>query len=180
MDAGSTEYKTVDPLDYLANIAQRGNLVGTVVKKGTTDDLLAARKVEHPVLSPSQQQNALAGAQLTQRAGSNDPNTLLAFLMGQNNDEQQNYGRGDIITSLISGLFTSAIGMAIMLDQSDKGNSEALAEVPAPEVTEQQRVNTLIQRKRDSVDPDQARATAMMNFDAEYPEQQQGNGQRLA
>lgn len=180
MDAGGTEYKTVDPLDYLADIAQRGNLTGTVVKKGTTEDLLAARKAEHPVLSPVQQQNALAGAQLTQRTGSNDPGTLLAYLMGQDNDERQNYGRGDIITSLISGLFTSAIGMAIMLDQTDKGNSEALSEAPAPEVTEQQRVNTLIQRKRDSVDPDQARATAMMNFDAEYPEQQQGNGQRLA
>ena len=38
----------------------------------------------------------------------------------------------------------------------------------------------LIQRKRDSVDPVQARETAMMNFDAEYPEQQQNTGQRLA
>lgn len=180
MDWGGTEYRTVDPLDYLADIAGRGNLAGTVVRKGTTEDLLAARKAEPPMLSPVQQQNALAGAQLAQRTGSDDPNTLLAYLMGQNNDEQQNYGHGDIITSLISGLFTSAVGMAIMLDQSNKGCGESIAIAPVPEVTEQQGVNTLIQRRRDSIDPEQARATAMMNFDAEYPEEQQGNGQRLA
>jgi hypothetical protein len=46
--------------------------------------------------------------------------------------------------------------------------------------TEQQKAAILIQRKRDSVDPVQARETAMMNFDAEYPEQQQNTGQRLA
>ena len=180
MDSGSTEYRTVDPLDYLADIAGRGNLAGTVVRKGTAEDLLAARKAVPPMLSPVQQQNALAGAQLAQRTGSNDPNTLLAYLMGQNNDEQQNYGHGDIITSLISGLFTSAVGMAIMLDQSNKGCGESIAIAPVPEETERQRVNTLIQRRRDSIDPEQARATAMMNFDAEYPEEQQGNGQRLA
>ena len=46
--------------------------------------------------------------------------------------------------------------------------------------TEQQKAATLIQRKRDSVDPIQAREVAMMNFDAEYPEQQQNTGQCLA
>ena len=46
--------------------------------------------------------------------------------------------------------------------------------------TEQQRAATLIKRQRESVDPNLAKEYAMMNFDAEYPEQQQGNGQRLA
>jgi len=195
-NAGTTEFKIVDPLNYLAEIAVRGNLAVTVVKKGTNTDLLASRKggvdtsptqadrlMAQSQLTPQQQQNAQAGAQLTQRTGSNDPNTLLAYLMGQNNDDQAAYGQhGDIFSSLISGLFTSAIGMAIMLDQADQGEERTTSQVQNEPVqeTEQQKAATLIQRKRDSVDPVQARETAMMNFDAEYPEQQQNTGQRLA
>ena len=193
--AGSAEFKTVDPLNYLAEIAVRGNLTATVVKKGMNTDLLASRKggvdttptqadrlMAQAQLTPQQQQNALAGAQLTQRTGSNDPNTLLAYLMGQNGDEQAQYGQhSDIFSSLISGLFTSAIGMAIMLDQSDNSEERASSQEQKEPVqeTEQQKAATLIQRKRDSVDPVQAREVAMMNFDAEYPEQQQNTGQRL-
>ena len=194
--AGSAEFKTVDPLNYLAEIAVRGNLTATVVKKGTNADLLASRKggvdttptqadrlMAQSQLTTQQQQNAQAGAQLTQRTGSNDPNTLLAYLMGQNGDEQAQYSQhGDIFSSLISGLFTSAIGMAIMLDQADQGEERTTSQVQNEPVqeTEQQKAATLIQRKRDSVDPVQAREVAMMNFDAEYPEQQQNTGQRLA
>lgn len=194
--AGATEFKTVDPLNYLAEIAVRGNLTATVVKKGTNADLLASRKggvdttptqadrlMAQSQLTTQQQQNAQAGAQLTQRTGSNDPNTLLAYLMGQNGDEQAQYSQhGDIFSSLISGLFTSAIGMAIMLDQTDNSVEKTSSqEQKGPEQeTEQQKAATLIQRKRDSVDPVQAREVAMMNFDAEYPEQQQNTGQRLA
>ena len=92
--AGSAEFKTVDPLNYLAEIAVRGNLTATVVKKGTNADLLSSRKggvdttptqaerlMAQSQLTTQQQQNAQAGAQLTQRTGSNDPNTLLAYLM---------------------------------------------------------------------------------------------------
>lgn len=195
-DAGATEFRIVDPLNYLAEIAVRGNLTATVVKKGTNADLLASRKggvdtsptqadrlMAQAQLTPQQQQNAQAGAQLAQRTGSNDPNTLLAYLMGQNNDDQAAYGQhGDIFSSLISGLFTSAIGMAIMLDQADQGEERTTSQVQNEPVqeTEQQKAAILIQRKRDSVDPVQARETAMMNFDAEYPEQQQNTGQRLA
>ena len=194
--AGSTEFKTVDPLNYLAEIAVRGNLTATVVKKGTNADLLASRKggvdttptqadrlMAQAQLTPQQQQNAQAGAQLSQRTGSNDPNTLLAYLMGQNSDEQTQYGQhGDIFSSLISGLFTSAIGMAIMLDQAENSEERTSSQEQKEPVqeTEQQKAATLIQRKRDSVDPVQAREVAMMNFDAEYPEQQQNTGQRLA
>ena len=194
--AGSAEFKTVDPLNYLAEIAVRGNLTATVVKKGTNADLLASRKggvdlsptqadrlMAQAQLTPQQQQNAQAGAHLTQRTGSSDPNTLLAYLMGQNSDEQAQYGQhGDIFSSLISGLFTSAIGMAIMLDQTDNSEEKTSSQEQneAEQETEQQKAATLIQRKRDSVDPVQAREVAMMNFDAEYPEQQQNTGQRLA
>ena len=195
--AGSTEFKTVDPLNYLAEIAVRGNLTATVLKKGTNSDLLASRKggvdlsptqadrlMAQAQLTPQQQQNALAGAQLTQQTGSNDPNTLLAYLMGQNQANENAYQQGgDLFTSLISGLFTSAIGMAVLLDHTGNDNTASEQEKTVQqqqEQTEQQKAAILIQRKRDSIDPVVARETAMMNFDAEYPEQQQGNTQRLA
>ncbi len=188
--------RTVDPLNYLAEIAVRGNLNATVLKKGTNTDLLASRKsgvdtsptqadrlMAQTQLTPQQQQNAQAGAQLTQQTGSNDPNTLLAYLMGQNQANEIAYLQGgDLFTSLISGLFTSAIGMAVLLDHTsnDETASEQAKTVQQQEQTEQQRAATLIRRQRESVDPVVARETAMMNFDAEYPEEQRNTGQRLA
>ena len=196
--AGSTEFKAVDPLKYLAEIVVRGQLTGTVLKKGTNADLLANLKggvdttptqadklMAQTQLPPQQQQNALAGAQLTQQTGSNDPNTLLAYLMGQNQENESDYQqRGDLFTSLISGLFTSAISMAVLLDHTSNDESSSrkvtTAQQSQEQETEQQRAATLIKRQRESVDPNLAKEYAMMNFDAEYPEQQQGNGQRLA
>ena len=64
-------------------------------------------------------------------------------------------------------------------DNSEERASSQVQKEPVQE-TEQQKAATLIQRKRDSVDPIQAREVAMMNFDAEYPEQQQNTGQCLA
>ena len=194
--AGTTEMKTVDPLNYLAEIAVRGNLTATVLKKGTNTDLLASRKsgvdtsptqadrlMAQTQLTPQQQQNAQAGAQLTQQTGSNDPNTLLAYLMGQNQANENAYQQGgDLFTSLISGLFTSAIGMAVLLDHTgnDETSSEQAKAVQQQEQTEQQKAASLIRRQRESIDPVVARETAMMNFDAEYPEEQRNTGQRLA
>ena len=194
--AGTTEMKTVDPLNYLAEIAVRGNLTATVLKKGTNTDLLASLKsgvdtsptqadrlLAQTQLTPQQQQNAQAGAQLTQQTGSNDPNTLLAYLMGQNQANENAYQQGgDLFTSLISGLFTSAIGMAVLLDHTgnDETASEQARAVQQQEQTEQQKAATLIRRQRESIDPVVARETSMMNFDAEYPEEQRNTGQRLA
>ena len=201
LEAGATGFKTVNPLDYLAEIAVRGQLTGTVLKKGTSEDLLVNRKggvdtsptpadnLMAQQLTPQQQQNAQAGARLAGQTGSNDPNTLLAYLMGQNGDHHD-YMQGDIFSALISGLFTSAIGMAMMLDQVDANQSESVMQTQQQQEAEQQRrvgeqsegirATTLIQRRRDSINPQLARETAMMNFDAEYPEQHQSTGQRLA
>ena len=195
-DAGSNEFKTVDPLGYLAEIAVRGNLSGTVLKKGTDEDLLADLKGSVDVtptpadvlyaqqrggLTEEQRQNAEKGQSLSNALGSNDPKSLLALLMGQNGDTSYS-GGGDLFSSLISGLFMAAIGMAMQLDRvgDDNGQSMAATDVRQQGETAEQRASTLIKRQRESVDPDKARELASMNFDAEYPEQKQGNGQRLA
>ena len=189
--AGQSEMKTIDPLNYLAEISVRGNLSGTVLKKGSNEDLLASLKGSVDTtptpgevllaqqtgntLSTAQQQNVQQGATLAQTTGSNDPNNILAYLMGQNKESQG----GDLISSLISGLFMSAVGMAVMLDRSGTGEEQAYAPAQQEE-TQEEKAATLIKRQRESVNPEKARDMALMNFDAEYPEQQQGQGQRLA
>ena len=183
----------VNPLDYLAEITVRGSLTASVTKNGK--DLLAGRLTNvditptpHEVLlaqqsgkslTDEQRENVAQGAKLESETGSNDPMNWLAYLMGQNNDHQQG---GDLFSSIISMLFTSAMAMAIQLDNADKDNGQdvAVATQQQPETEEQKNAN-LVHRQRESVDADKARELSTMNYDAIYPEQQsQGQGQRLA
>lgn len=186
----------MNPLDYLAEIAVRGSLQGTVQEKGTKKDLLAGRLTNvdttptpHEVLlaqqggtalTDEQRQNADKGATLAAAIGSNDPKDMLAYLMGRNNDRQQ----GDnLFSALLSSLFMSAMAMAMQLDRVGSNEGRDVSDtVPqqTPE-TEEQKSVTLIHRQRESVNAEKAKELAMMNFDAEFPEQQsQQQSQRLA
>jgi murein DD-endopeptidase MepM/ murein hydrolase activator NlpD len=178
------DVKAVDPLTYLAEIAVRGNLQGTVLKKGTNVDLLANLKgsvdttptpgdrwlAEHQQnnLSPEQLHNAEEGALLADATGSNDPKNMLAYLLGMNGD-QASQG-GDLFSSLISSLFTAAIGMAMQLDRAGNDVSQTIDDgrrvVPAD--TED---HTVVKRQRDGIDPVRARELATMNFEAESPQE---------
>ena len=212
-EAGASEFITVNPLNYLAEIAVRGNLAGTVLKKGTSEDLLASRKsavdttptpgevllaqrnvgTVHDgrqtvgqidmALSKDQQFNAQSGANVSAFAGSSDPNNMLSYLMGQNNDRQYSQG-GDLFSSLISTLLMSVISLAVQLDGNKETANEQIAytgTLQDAEKAEEQRAATLLQRQRESVDPVKAREIAMMNFDAEYPQKQdQATVQRIA
>jgi murein DD-endopeptidase MepM/ murein hydrolase activator NlpD len=187
----NSEKSYVNPLDYLAEITVRGSLTANVTKNGK--DLLAGRLTNvditptpHEVLlaqqsgkglTDEQRDNAAQGAKLDGETGSNDPKNWLAYLMGQNNDYQQG---GNLFSSLISGLFMSAMAMAMQLDHVSKDSSQVVAVAAQQPETNEEKNDTLIRRERESVDPDQARELAMRNFDVEYPEQQsQGLGQRI-
>ena len=183
----------VDPLTYLAEISVRGNLQGTVLKKGTNEDLLASLKGsvdttptpydtelaqrQNTNLTPEQLHNAEEGALLADATGSNDPKNMLAYLLGMNGD-QASQG-GDLFTSLISGLFMAAIGIAMSLDHGGNDQAQAVDDTRrvAPSDTEDY---TVVKRHRDGIDPTRARELATMNFEAGYPEEHQGTGQRLA
>ena len=191
-------YQHIDPLDYLAEISVRGGLTGKVVKSGNGFDLLASRRAgvdttptPHEVLlaqqagtlNEQQRQNAEAAVS----DGRHDGNTLAAFGgLGSNNILKQLMdgdglmsGNGDLITTLLHAIFVSSLAMASMFG---KGSSEARQDDGAREQepeTGEQRAATLIMRQRESVDAGKARQYAMMNFDAECPEQSQGTGQRL-
>lgn len=185
-DDGQGNNERIDPLDYLAEITVRGNLTGKVQMKGTNEDLLAGRlstvdvtPTPHEVLlaqqsgknlTPAQQKNAAQGINLANLAKSNDPLMMLACLMGANGE---GLSSGDnIISELISSLFKGAILMGISLDRSGKTAQQDVVagHQEKPETAEEKSV-TLVRRERESVDPDKARELAMMNFDAEYPEE---------
>ena len=194
LDAGQpvTSFKAVDPLTYLAEIAVRGNLQGTVLKKGTNNDLLASLKGsvdttptpndillaerQNSNLTDEQLHNAEGGALLADATGSNDPKNMLAYLLGMNGD-QASQG-GDLFSNLISGLFMAAIGMAMQLDKGVNDNSLAVddARRVVPSETEDY---TVVKRHREGIDPVRAHELATINYDAEFPEEHQGTGQRL-
>ena len=195
---GGTERKDkthIDPLDYLAEISVRGSINASVTRNGK--DLLAGRLTDVDItptpyevllaqqggngLTPEQRQNAEDGSRLAAESGSNDQKNWLAYLMGQNNDQQQG---GDLISNLISTLFMSTMLLAMKLDHSGKGSSQNVAAVPQqqqqPE-TEEQRNAAVVRRERDSIDADKAHEFAAMNYDTLCPEHHsQGQGQRLA
>lgn len=179
------EAKAVDPLTYLAEIAVRGNLEGTVLKKGTNADLLADLKgsvdttptpadtwlaeQQKPNLTDEQRHNAEEGALLADATGSNDPKNMLAYLLGMNGD-QTSQG-GDLFSSLISALFMAAIGMAMTLD--DGGDNSQTVDDTRRIVPSDTEDHSLVKRHREGIDGNHARELASMNFEAESPEENQ-------
>lgn len=177
------EAKAVDPLSYLAEIAVRGNLQGTVLKKGTNVDLLADLKgsvdttptpadtwlaeQQKPNLTDEQRHNAEEGALLANATGSNDPKNMLAYLLGMNGD-QASQG-GDLISNLISALLKGAVFMSQILDDG-RINSQTVDDGRrvVPSDTED---HTLVKRHREGIDGNHARELASMNFEAESPEE---------
>ena len=187
-----SELKTIDPLNYLAEIAVRGNLSGTVLKRGGSEDLLSSLKGSvdtRPtptevllaqqtgnMLTTQQQQNAQQGTVLAQAGGSNNERDYLSTLFAQNND----MSGGDMISSLVSSLFKSAVGLAVMFDrlnsQSISQPVSSLAEEPSESQLENQS-EKVVNRQREGINVDKARDMAMVNFDTLYPENSQNHTQ---
>lgn len=185
------EYHHINPLDYLAELSVRG-MSGKVVTIGKSEDLLADRKAGVNT-TPTPQEILLAqnGGQLNdeQRKNleafnglSNNKMGLLSLLTGGMN--QGGMTQGGSLSSLVSGLFMAAIGVAVQMDMAQNQSVEETVEEemkPASSVSSSnEEQKTLIKRERESIDGDKAHDMAMMNFDTECPEQSQGAGQRLA
>ncbi len=181
-EAGETSFKAVDPLCYLAEIAVAGQLEGTVIKKGTGEDLLsdlrqdiqiddAARRQAEPVMDD--------GSLLASRTQSTDPKDWLGLLMASSGGGES-IGQGGGLGSLISTLFMGVVALAMQLDHGDTVQQEdshksvaALSDSPADQ-------SAVIERRRGGADVNALRQTASLNFDIDYPEEQQANSVRLA
>lgn len=180
-EAGETSFKAVDPLGYLAEIAVAGQLEGTVTRKGTGEDLLAARK-ESIQIDDSGRRLAEPvkddGQLLAHLSNSTDPKDWLSLLMMNNGEEGVSQGGG--LDNLISTLFMGIIALAMQLDhggtaQQDSGQKVIPALTDSPSDRQ-----TVIERQRNGVDVNALRQTASLNFDIDYPEEQQANNVRLA
>jgi hypothetical protein len=92
----------------------------------------------------------------------------------------ENVSQGGGLSGLVSTLFMGVVALAMQLDHGDTGHQEgsrqsvpALTESPADQ-------STVIERRRSGVDVNALRQTASLNFDIDYPEEQQANNVRLA
>ena len=191
---GNSKY--IDPTQYLAEIAVRGNISTKLVNKGDSNhqDLLTQYKAGfHSETSPVTQQtmsvqhdtkiesidgisSATKNEQLiTQLTQSEDPHDWLKYLMDKNNDHQ--VGSGDLITDLISVLFASVFTLAALDDHSTQEEEASQSEQQS--VSAEIDRPTLIARKREGVDASKMRQMASMKFEANSSEEIQNQGVRL-
>ena len=191
---GDDDFKSIDPLNYLAEISVRGNLANTVLKKGTSDDLLASLKggvdttptpsevlLAHQtgnLMSAQQQQNASQGALLSQAAGTTNEKDLLSMLLNQSKDGADS----DIISAFVKKMLVGAVSVAMILDRGGSDVSQSSSENTEQSVqeSEEEKASNYVHRQREGVTAAKARDMAQINFDTYCPEQQQSQGQRLA
>ena len=194
----------INPLIYLAEVAARGNLQETVIKKGTHNDLLASLKPQADLtptpsdevllaqngqqqVNQSQQvqqnmayaQQALTADALAQQFGQGqDPLQMLSYMMQQQNIQGNPEG---FLSELVSSLFKGAMMLAFSLGNDNIAPDMSDGQQPQDAtLTPEQKRQEAVLRRRETPDADKARQMASMTFDAESPEQQQSNGVRLA
>lgn len=161
-------WKKFDPTLYLAEIEVRSNQ--SVPLKRNGEDMLSQPRSLMGVTSqqPQPDQNQVLLANITR---SNDPTKWLAYLM--DNNGEMSTGQ-DMFSELISSMFKAAITLAAKIQAEDLSQAVAQTSVQTSQDT------SLVKRARETVDAKSLRQAASLNFDAEYPEQQQGNGLRQA
>lgn len=170
-------WEKFDPKNYLAEIEVRGNLQ-TPLNRNGKDYLAEARGGMALNNQPSQQTNLLQDSNMSLLASitnSNDPTKWLSYMMQQNGETPG--GGQDIISSLISSLFSAALTLGLKMRSEEQAEAEELAHSEAPKVEESEE-NNIVKMSRSDVQKIQANASMM--FDAESPEQSQQQSQRLA
>lgn len=191
----------INPLTYLAEVAARGNLQETVIKKGSQVDLLASLKPkadltptpsdevllaqkgqnsdqQHQKSMPYGQQPMSAEALAAQFNQGQDPLQMLSYMMQQQNIQGNPQG---FLSELVSSLFKGAMMLAFSLGNDNIAPDMSDGQEPQDAtLTPEQKHQEAVLRRRETPDVDKARQMASMAFDVESPEQQQSNGVRLA
>lgn len=170
------KYQAFNPVEYLAEMEVRGNISQPLDKNGK-DALAQARsrlQLSVPAATPQQQQDDPNQALLANITNSNDPTKWLAYLM--NNNGESSSGK-DMFSELISTMFTAAMTLAVKLS-SEENAGQQISQSDQKEGIEQK--GDVVTRERETVSAKAMQQAASMNFDTEYPEEQQGRGLRQA
>ncbi len=172
------EWQRFDSAQYLAEMEVRGNMPLALNKNGK-DYLAEARS--NMVVGDSQNGTQLQQdpnmALLANITNSNDPTKWLAYLMEQNGESTDGQ---DIISSLISRMFKAAISMAAVIKADELADETRQTESQGQCSAQSQEANTVVKRERETIDVKALQMQVSANYEAECPEQQQSNGQRLA
>lgn len=170
-------WEKFDPKLYLAELEVRSGQTTALEKNGV--DTLASLRGQMQIAgesSPTQGQTTDPNqGLLASLTASNDPTKWLAYLM--NNNGESTSGR-DIVSSLISTLFTAALTVGMQLRSSEEAQAEEEAQSQLQQQTNGKEDSNLVKVSRAAVE--KAQQTASMQFEAESPEQQQQQGQRLS
>ena len=180
------ETKRIDPKEYLAEIAVRGNLSQKLISKNDKDnkDLLEQYKSDiaaRIAKEPKPEDNSLASNQNAPQSKEDafmewikklDPTKMGSFL-----DEGQQHQ--DFITGLLSSVFSSMVAMAAFLNAQDgKTNDLASANITT---SIDSKDPTTIERKRAEVEANvtRLRNAASEQFEKDSPEHDRGNSLRI-
>ena len=77
-------------------------------------------------------------------------------------------------------MFKAALGLAMKIKADEVADKMANNNSQTEANGQNQEDNNVVKRDRETVDVKALQQRASVNFDTEYPEQQQSNGQRLA
>ena len=189
-------WTAIDPKIYLADIAVRGGIdTKTVLKGGKGEDLLADLKTQVHVddavatssdMDLAQAQEVVSDRQessadvlspederktLSELTHSNDPSKWMQYLVRQAGESGIG-GSGDLISDVISALISGLTSLAALssLDEevADESKSQSVQE------TVKEREERILHRDKESVNASRAASMASVNFDAGYPEQNEG------
>ena len=169
-------WQKFDPKLYLAEIEVRGNINTSLNKNG--QDILAQYRSQMQI-EPSQQHplqqnsNMPSMALLANITNSNDPAKWLGYLMSNNHESSS---QRDIVSELISTMFSAAMSVALTLRTTEEVEAEEKArnEMVKPQD------NTVVKMSRETIDVQKAQQTVSAIFETESPENTQQNTLRQA
>ncbi len=187
-DSGNNNYEFIDPKEYLADVCVRGNISTEFLSRNGNNDLLAEYKSSVNVsddiqLSNEQKQNIdRSQLYLSQATQSNTPSDWLKYLMMQNQDDSHSLGFGGDLISELAGMVLKGLASLGMLYMAQGSRQSDISEQTEQIQSDETHISssTLIERKRSSVNPEQARQLASMNYESLLPDIQQVQSQRLA
>jgi len=155
--------QTIDPAEYLADIAVRGNINTRLNYNGA--DLLANYKDaarERMALEQTQGQQDTV-QMLSELTKSNDPKDWLAYLMKSNGDSTSLMNGADPMGSLIAAVFG---GLMMMAAQLDKDTCEKEQEANGTSQTETVDTEQVVERQRAATTKQTASVSAASYFEA--------------